>query len=250
MKKNLLNNYLTERLQSAEQNLSSYFIEQKPEFLHHLRVDIKKIRAAQYFAGYIYDEKFCAGKIRKLFKEAGRIREIQISIALLAILQNPPSALISQLKKKEKALTQTFIKNESGHLNGIRKFRKQIAFPETLAKKKLILEFFDAENSRIKKALQYADREGMHQYRSRIKKLMYVFNLLPERLQKIIELDKLATDKLQQKIGDWHDLHATIQFISEEYQSKKTESGLAELKNNETKQFSNLKRSLSIESNI
>ena len=83
MEKNFLNNYILDLLESLNQNLSSYMKVKEYEYLHHLRVDIKKINAILSFAEKIFKTKYNANLLKLLFHDAGKIREIQINLNLL-----------------------------------------------------------------------------------------------------------------------------------------------------------------------
>ena len=66
---------------------------------------------------------------------------------------------------------------------------------------------------------------------------MYVYEMLPEKLKKEIGLNKTKTDKLQEKIGLWHDTWTAYNFLSRQSFSKQIKDTLSELKEKEKKQF-------------
>lgn len=237
MKKNLLNSYVVDHLKSIEMNLSAFVDDKSPLSLHCLRVDFKKIKAAYYFAKNVYKEKYSTAKLQPLFNDAGKIREVQMIINLLSSFPYPPRRIITQLKKKENILIQEFIKNDSFHIKCINDFRKNICLPEKLADKKTIKKFFDKEKG---KTIQNKDREDMHRYRIRIKKMLYIYNFLSKVLRKDIELNKVILEKLQQELGDFRDIYSTINFISHEQVPKRSIGYILKLKNEEERQFDRL----------
>jgi CHAD domain-containing protein len=244
MKKNLLNHYVVNLLKSIEQNLSIYIEDKQPEYLHNLRVDIKKIKAAFSFSENVYNEKYNTAKLKSLFNKAGKIREIQINIHLLGLFPHPPEMLIEQLRKKENILTQQFIKCGSRYGRLIKEFRKNVCLPEILPNKKTINKYFKKEKQKANKKLKNKDREDLHRYRAKIKKLMYVYNVLPKRIQKEIELNETEINRQQQKLGDWHDTYSTINFLSHEFFPIKTAENVVKLKEQEKRQFNALLRNL------
>lgn len=240
MEKNLLNNYVLDLLESIEQNISAFTKDRKPERLHRLRVNIKKIKAIFSFAENIYKVKHDATKLKQLFLKAGKIWEMHININLLGAVPHAPERLITRLKKKENILTQQFIKNSSQYFVLINDFREKVCLPEILRSKKAIIIFFNKERRKANKILQHKDRESMHQYRKKIKKMMYIYNTLPKIMQNKIELNKAEINKKQKKLGDWHDIYSAINYFSHELFPIQTSEYILKLKEKEEKQFNTL----------
>lgn len=237
MKKNVFNTHVFELLESLEQNLSSYAKEQKPEYLHKLRLDIKKIRAVFSFANKVYDEKFDAGNLKPLFQKAGSIREIHINIELLMKNPDSPAGLIPLLKEKENILVREFLEEDNQYHKLISDFKEQVNLPEKLPAKKKIQKHFNKEQKKAVKMLDDIDSEGLHEYRIKIKKLLYAFNSLPKKLRNKIQLNKATINKQQKKLGKWHDTYAAIAFFSHEELSTKASQFIAELKEKEKREF-------------
>lgn len=244
MKKNILNNHVFDHLESLEQNLSSYLVEQKPEYLHQLRLDIKKIRAVFTFASKIYKEKFKATSLKPLFQKAGKIREIHINIELLKEDPDSPENLIPTLKEKENILVQDFIENASAFHLLVKDFHTQVSLPKKLPGKMKIKKYFKKEQEKANKILRQTDSEGLHEYRIRIKKILYAFKALPEELQQKIELDKELIKKHQKELGQWHDTYAALEFYSNEDLSKEATEYISKLKEREKRELSAIIESL------
>lgn len=240
MEKNLLNHYILKILSSFKQNLSAYSLDKESERLHRLRVDIKKIKAVLAFAEKLYKKKYNATKLKPLFFKAGKIRELQINIHLLSGVPHPPKRLLTDLEKKEAILIQKFIRNSPKYIKLIKHFRKEIYLPKILPNKKIIKKYFKKEKKKAKKTLKIKDRESLHKYRTKIKKLMYIYNALPNKIKKEIELNEIAIEIQEKKIGGWHDLHAAIEFLSLEYSAIKTSEYFLKTKEKEKRQFNAL----------
>ncbi|MBK6642354.1 MAG: hypothetical protein IPG39_14570 [Bacteroidetes bacterium] len=73
---------------------------------------------------------------------------------------------------------------------------------------------------------------------------MYVYDALPKRIQKEIELNKAQINKQQVKLGDWHDTYSAIKFLSHEHFSLETVEYVQKLKDKEKRQFNALLRNL------
>lgn len=240
MENSLFNDYLFDLLDSLEQNLSAFLTDQNPESLHRLRLDIKKIKALLSCAEYMNQEKYDATKLKPLFRKAGEIREMHLNIHLLSSAPQPPKRLINQLKKEKNILTQQFIENGSGYIKLVKDFKGGICFPEIRWGKKRIIKFFEKEQKKTTKILQNIDREGMHEYRKKIKKMVYVYNALPKRIQNKIDLNEAGITKQQKKLGDWHDTYSAIHFLSSRPLPLKTTEYVFKLKAKEKRRFDKL----------
>ena len=80
----------------------------------------------------------------------------------------------------------------------------------------------------------------MHRYRSKIKKLLFIYNALPNKIKKEIKLNELEIDKLQKMLGDWHDTYSAINFFSQEQFPMNTAEYILKLKAKEKRQFNAL----------
>jgi len=240
MKKKVLNKYVVEHLKSVEKELSAFKKEMNPEHLHRLRVDFKKIKAVFYFAEKVYDQEFALSKkLRALFYKAGKIRELDINIQMLLVEPNPPRRLIDQLKKEKRILILRFLKKTSIYLQLTERYIKSISLPQDLPKTKVIKKYFQKEEENAKRLLS-GDRESMHKYRMKLKHLMYVSKALPEKMQKKIDWNVTEIDKLQEKLGQWHDTYAAIHFFSQMKFPKKSAEFISTLKEKEKAQFNSL----------
>lgn len=244
MQKNLLNRYVVDLLKSIERNLSIYLKKMNPECLHHLRVDLKKIKATLSFAENVYKEDYNLTKIKPLYSKAGKIREIQINSHLLELFAHPPKKLIEQLKIKENILSLKLIKRGSRYLKLIKKYCQIINLPEKLPNKTIINNYFKKEKHRANSQLKNKERQDLHQYRTKIKKLMYVYYVLPKRIKKEIELNEVEINMQQEKLGDWHDTYSAIKFISHKHFSMDTNESVLKLKEKEKIQFIALLKNL------
>lgn len=237
MEKNILNNYITKRLNSIEQNISAYAKNLKPECLHRLRVDIKKISAVISFAGKVYKDKYNTETLKPLFHKAGKIREIQVTIRLLNAFPDAPERLIIHLKKKETKLAQQFIKNEFSYKKQLNRFHKKNGLSKILPPKKTIESYFQKAEKKATKLVRNKDRESLHAYRMKLKKINYIYNALPQELQKEIKFNEEEIKKKQEMLGKWHDIYSAITFLSHEPIPKKAVQSILKMKVKEKKQF-------------
>ncbi len=237
MKNKLLTSFVLDNLQSIEQHLSSFIKEKKPKYLHRLRVDIKEIKAVYSFSDYVYKKKYNTGKLQALFDKAGKIRELQINIHLLSLFPRSPKRLIYQLKLKVNTLIQQFIKKGQWYIEHIADFRKAVCFPEKKLGKKIVKRYFKKVRNQAAKTMETIDRGGLHRYRIKIKKLMYVYKMLPQNLQKKIRWNEVLIKKQQHKLGEWHDTYSAVNFLSQKHFPKRTTEYISKLKDRERHQF-------------
>jgi CHAD domain-containing protein len=240
MKKDLLYRHVTDHLKSIEKHLGAYSKDKKPKQLHLLRLDIKITKALLSFAEAVYKNSYSTVELKPLFQKAGEIREIQIMIQLISSSDHRPKELIHQLKKKERFLKQQFVNNISLYRKSMQHFRKGISLPSKLPDEQTIKTYFDAEWMIANQKFETKDREGLHQLRKGIKKLMFVYDALPKKIRKEVELNKEAIDKLQEKVGRWHDTYAAIDFLSRQNFSQNLGDHISNLEDKERKQFNKL----------
>lgn len=241
MKKKGLNNYILKRLTSVEQNLGLYKKERDQEQVHRLRVDIKRIRAVLSFLRDGYDKKYThkTKTLKPLYSEAGRLRELQTNIHLLEELPHYPKVLLKRLSEDEKTLNTRFCNKIPRYLKALNDFKNVLELPPELPKKKRIKIYFnkmvgDAGNCLIDKK----NKNNMHHFRILIKTMMYVYEALPKNLQKHYTLNQDYINKLQNKVGHWHDAHTAVVFFQPTKSISKNHITNLEIK--EKKQFNSL----------
>jgi CHAD domain-containing protein len=236
MKKNLLYHHVSDHLKSIEKHLCAYSKNGKPKNLHLLRLDIKVAKALFSFAEDIYNEPYSVIALKSIFQKAGEIRDIQI----ISSPKHLPGKLIRQLKKKENFLKKQLQNDIPKYIKSIESFRKGVTLPTALPDKELIKAYFEEEMMKANQDFQNQDREGLHQFRKSLKKIMFVYNVLPKKIKKEIDLDEQHINKLQEEVGNWHDSYSSIEFLSCQYLKQKPVEYISKLKQKETKQFNAL----------
>lgn len=237
MKKKILYDYIQELLYGIQQHLLKYNNSQESENLHRIRVNIKKLKALLSFISYLNKKNAAIKQLKLLFLEAGAIREHQINRQILKAFPHPPKKLIAQLLNEENNMSKLFIQNEILYLKIIKQMQKKIELPEKWPSKKDLKHYFNLEQKKADKLLRNKDRESLHRYRMKLKKIMYIYEALPEKLQQQIKIDKISVDRQQEDLGDWHDVYAAIHFLSLYTLPKKSAESLLKLKEIEKNQF-------------
>ncbi|MGZ4158425.1 MAG: hypothetical protein ACXVED_15015, partial [Bacteroidia bacterium] len=135
-------------------------------------------------------------------------------VHLLKKLNRFPKAFINYLKKEELRLSLQFCSKIPEYLKTVADFKKQLDLPHKLPKNKSIKKYFDEQIQDaavfLKKKKQKND---IHHLRMIIKKMLNIYNAMPDKLQKKYKLNKDYVKKLEQKAGNWHDTFAAIKFL-------------------------------------
>ena len=161
------------------------------ELLHHLRVDTKKIRVIFHLLGILVPEKFNEkswySDYRKIFKYAGLVRELQLSIEALEkyhVSQRMIQPFKKFLLREEKTIRRKLIKTVEE--KKIKLFRK----PEQKIKKistnfdtnDLIHKTFTyilSETNKINKLIESSEgMENVHKIRQNLKSVIAVTGLV------------------------------------------------------------------------
>nr|WP_315177478.1 CHAD domain-containing protein [uncultured Flavobacterium sp.] len=206
-----------------------------PETFHSLRVEIKKMNALFDLLNYCskkFKRKKNYSSFKLIFKQAGRIRELQIEQSLLA--EQPNSHLLqayySHLKKLEtKELKRFFaIANKSFVVKFRKKYRKIIPLL-TQASKKKVNRYMDKKRREIKKLMCKTKfkKTQMHTFRKQLKTYQYNEKILScESQNQSLQNKNILSDLL----GEWHDYEVVINHLKKGIKSNETIS-------NETKQL-------------
>jgi len=198
--------------------MEAYVRSHAPEDLHQMRVAMKKARALMRFFKSRSKKKKQSAKletVKSIFRHAGEIRDLQVRLRLAEkygltkafrkeqqeLLQHAVSEFSrlyeeqyrQELEKAYRKLSKGFRDMKDGTV--VRKYRKKL---------KEISEYFDGEDP----------AKDLHEQRKQIKILLYVHKVLEAPLAQALSLDTKYLHKLQDAIGDWHDLEASVEFFS------------------------------------
>jgi CHAD domain-containing protein len=64
--------------------------------------------------------------------------------------------------------------------------------------------------------------------------------MLPKKNQEKVNLTIESIEKLQQELGEWHDIHTAVHFVTGELVPKKAVEHVLKLKEDETRHFNAL----------
>lgn len=198
--------YLGKKNREWQEHLRTFADSRDPEALHQLRLTLKKLKAVARFS------TACSGKKatkdfngwKKMFKQAGLIRDAGNHLQLLERFHPAPEEYKAQQGQVQTAATEKFIRH-------IKQYRRQgkRAGTRLLADINRIpaacIHDWYAMQMVTTGILLTASGDDLHKARKQIKEMLYVEKLLPAPLQEELHLDKDYLDKLQEAIGQWHD---------------------------------------------
>lgn len=217
VKKTMFNLYVSNCLKTIEKELNTLKKQQKSESFHQLRVQVKKIRALLHFINSIYSYPGGIRILKPIFKKAGQIRELQINSKLLQKLHNPPLSMVKDMARKENNHQRLFIKNIPGYIDIVKRLDMIFDAPLYLPKKKTAKKYFQKQIRKASHKFNMGSKKGLHQLRTQLKTLMYVYKALPDNIQKSLNLNASHVNKLQHRLGLWHDTYSAIGFFSNQH---------------------------------
>jgi CHAD domain-containing protein len=228
---------LLEYFQKHQQHLEHYlalcFEEPEPEMVHQLRVSIKRLRAVLHFTGEVTgNEEISAKKqgksLRKLFKAAGILRDIQVQLKLIPEYESGLNfkfrLYLSYLKKLEKQSVKNFnaFIEETKPIHKLTSGRELIEeslamlSPEEIRLKAELL--ITARCSNIRQMLgTKPDDKKLHEMRTIIKQMRYIMSIMlkgsPEDSEAKVSVAILT--ELEELLGRWHDVVVGIGFLKD-----------------------------------
>lgn len=197
----------------------------EPEILHRLRVAIKKLTALFHlieFADPSFGSKMHLAKFKEIFKPAGAIRDLDITIALIlaAATENAGEhySILDLFSKQRQEKTRE-LKEQYSIISVQGSFYAEdvTRLLRDKVKKKTVEGFLSQKAKEFFKVKELpATTKRLHTLRKLVKEYMYTAVLAREEMRFIV-VKKKALDKVhscQQTLGQWHDHVIAITAIS------------------------------------
>ncbi|MFV8326032.1 CHAD domain-containing protein [Flavobacterium sp. ZS1P14] len=210
-----------------------------PDTFHTLRLAIKKLHA-------VFDlTHFCAQKFKQkktfrpytlIFRQAGKIRELQVEAALLEkhFFFNLPKEYSADLKKTLTTELEKFHFVTKCKLNPAleKNYQKIIPLLTKISKKKA-QRYMDKKRVEIEKLLRQKTLKSkqIHQLRKQLKEFQYNESCLNYDQQSELISNKNVLPEL---LGEWHDYQVTVTHLKKAINSGATTT-------NENNQLENIK---------
>ncbi len=174
------------------------------EWVHHLRVEIKKMKAIYLFMEKVYDlpnRRKLTAPAQKLFDKAAAVRELQL---MLQKMPNAPAHTTKHLQQQLKRANSALDTYSKKALIQLRQAWKKTQHYAAHFKQNQKKNFFRHLLHRVVLGLHQPEQvDQLHDTRKQVKALLHLKALAPQRFSNIIPWKKL--EQIATRIGDWHD---------------------------------------------
>lgn len=203
--------YLNKKNQEWQHHLREFVESRDPEALHQLRLTLKKVKALARFTAA------CSGSdpvkdfngLKKMFKQAGVIRDAGNHLELLERFHPAPEEFKQQQQQVQIAETEKFVRGAKKHIRkGKRAGRRLLADIHSISASRI--HDWYAVQMVATGILLTASGDELHKARKQIKDMLYVDKLLPVSVSESLRLDRQYLDELQEAIGRWHDASIVV----------------------------------------
>jgi CHAD domain-containing protein len=225
---NLLSRYLISQLTVFDRNYPHILDTGYPEAIHDVRVSIKKIRTLFLLLDFIYPSIFNAPLIyksyKKLFRQLGGIRDLQVQIKLTDHYETKTHSKIVPYRE--------FLQERHANaINQLTTWQNQYHPPSNNSIESVIRSYYlktgkEKINNKAKEYIQskltqvltlvdHKDKETIHLIRRLLKEARYMTDML-NTVSKVKDANtKLLTDikSIENFLGDWHDRMISLEFI-------------------------------------
>jgi len=218
-----------------EQHLEHYLalcIEQTdPENVHQLRVSIKRMRAVLQFTGQVVGHEDIVAKkqlksLRKLFKVAGGIRDVQVQLKLIPEYESAMNLRFQQYLAYLEKLERHAVKNFYSFVEDAKPIHKLDSGHELIEKSLALLtdkeirigaeQLLASRCMNIRQMLaERPDDKKLHEMRTVIKQMHYIMSIMrksaPDMVEAPVSLASLT--EAEDLLGKWHDMVVGTGFL-------------------------------------
>jgi CHAD domain-containing protein len=210
--------YFRKHRQLIDENIELSKDPEDIEAIHNMRLSIKRLRVVARLAEMISEGGFSAKeslkKVNKLFKNSGRLRDIQVTKMLLLDQDHPELnavvASFSGREAKQRIKYETALKNfDTSSLDefgtGLKKVLNNTKERQILLSAYILLSGLEMAIHELFHGSEHEKR--MHGIRTRLKDIIYLNNIFDDELpisdQLNISIERLR--ELGEIAGSWHD---------------------------------------------
>lgn len=218
----ILQKYYAQHHSKIAQLLSLKPRKYTPENFHKLRVDLKKLNALFEIINYCsrdFKRKKSFKPYKKLFKQAGAVRELQLEENLLKLhdTRNTLKKFREKLSQRREVEQEIFF--ELLRTLSITEGNKIIPLLAAI-EEKTTQEYLRKKEDKIASLLKKKtiDETQLHELRKRLKQLNYNLGSLNEKKEK-----KKITN-LTDLLGQWHDCQVMAQYFEKAIKNNEVEA--------------------------
>ncbi|MDB5157204.1 MAG: hypothetical protein JWR50_1911 [Mucilaginibacter sp.] len=216
MKKKAERKYAAKEWRSMKGHLKSFTKKGGQEELHRFRTGVKKLRAFLILSDSAtkapgLEQRF--KPVRKVFKQAGEIRNAYINQELAKAQPGETAGFIQEQRHLMKSAAKAFNAHREQYLARLRKTRRKIG-KRIRPVSNLHISLYYRQQLEAMAAILARHRfdEELHACRKQLKILIYNYQLVRPELDLPFNEDYL--EKVQEAIGDWHDNQQAIGLFS------------------------------------
>ena len=215
MKKREERKYFDKEWKAMKSSLNAFFKKEAQEDLHRFRVQVKKLRAFLMLSDSTDHPNLSTHfkSVKKIFKEAGEIRNAYMNQELAKAHQTGSNDFMSSQQQLQLDATTRFKSMRIKHLKKIRNAHEIIKGKIRSISDVHTSMFYQNLLHQISGALANLKfNEALHDCRKQVKVLIYNHKLAHTALA--IGFNEDYLQKVQTAIGDWHDNVLAIQLYS------------------------------------
>jgi CHAD domain-containing protein len=209
--------YLTKKERDLLIQLQVYSDSGDADALHRIRLDVKKVKAFVQMVRACSDKKISGDKriskdfglLKKMFRQAGKVRDAGNTIKLLEQLHSVPAAFTVEQDELRVSAADEFQQQVGKYRKKGKKAGRRLLEDLNAIRTGCIRDWYGGQLIRIG-VLLTASGDQLHEARKKIKELLYVEKVLPSGLVEELRLDNDYLDKLQELIGQWHDMAVIV----------------------------------------
>lgn len=215
LKKNKQRRYLAKKDKEWQAELDAFGDSRDPEAIHRLRLAVKKIRAIARFSQACSgkDTKKDLGLLKKMYRQAGAIRDAGNHLHLLEKVHSAPEFYRQEQEQLRAEATEVFVKSIKTYRKKGKKAARRLLGRLRPVRQDCIKDWYAGELIKISMLLN-ASGDELHEARKEIKTLLYVLRILPSGIARDLRLDGDYLDRLQHAIGQWHDAFVVAATLS------------------------------------
>lgn len=216
-------------------SLKSFLKKEEQEDLHRFRVQVKKLRAFIILSDSMKHHpnlKIHFKPVRKIFKEAGVIRDAYNNLELAKIQHTEEHDFSTGQRNLMQNATMAFKKKGDSYLKEIKSALDPLRQKIKAINDIHIILFYENQLQQISEilaVLKFGDE--LHECRKLVKILIYNFKLVHTSL--VGGFNEEYLQQVQTEIGDWHDNVLAVKLFSDEAVKDKT--AVARLKTEQVK---------------
>ena len=175
------------------------------EEIHKMRVEFKKLKALISLVNECSKNSHFEGEYRAakiVYRRAGVVRDAYISKQFHeAVIVSKNDAENNYLE----AASAEFCRKKDIHLNVITEWKSITGKRFENIENHCVISFYRKHLERLAQSFFLLEEEEIHECRKIIKRLLYLYPLVPPAVKNKLKININYLDALQEEIGKWHD---------------------------------------------